>query len=215
MPEGSAPDWRVYDELPLTPILAAALAAIQQNGYHGTSIRDIAGRVGITVPSLYYHHGSKEGILSALLEIGMDDLQAHIDGALAEAGDDPVRRLGNLVTAVTLHETRRRDLARIHPESRFLGPEARAAYIARRDVVDGELAAILAAGQRAGVFRIADIPFVARGILAMLQGARQWYRDSGPDDPEVIAGKYLRVVLRMVTEPGAQAAAPAEHSAAG
>lgn len=204
--DGSSHDpvgnWRAYDELPLTPILAAALAAFRANGYHGTSIRDIAKRAGITMPSLYYHHGNKEGILGALLDVGMDDLRRHLDGARAEAGTDTLRRLGNFVTVITLHETRRREIAVIHPESRFLGPEARAAYITRRDEVDAELVAILADGQAEGLFRIEDIAFTARGILAMLQGTSRWYRDGGHDGPDAIAQKYLRAVLRMVSEPG-------------
>jgi AcrR family transcriptional regulator len=190
--------WRAYDALPLTPILEASLAAFQEHGYHGTTIRDIASRVGITMPTLYYHHGSKEGILAAVLDVGMDDLRQHLDGALAAAGDDTEKKLRNFVTAVSLHETRRQDIARIHPESRFLGAEARQDYITRRNAVTAILVDILDTGTREGAFDAADSHFTARGIFAMLQGTPQWYRDGGPDDPDAIAAKYVEVVLRMV-----------------
>ncbi|MBY6414440.1 TetR/AcrR family transcriptional regulator [Rhodococcus sp. BP-252] len=193
-------DWRVYRPLPLTPILAAALSLFQAKGYHGTTIRDIAARAEITMPSLYYHYGNKEGILAALLNVGMDDLAAHIAGALSEAGESTTERLRHFVTAVSLHETCRRDIARIHPESRFLGPEARSHYVARRNTVTDNMIELLETGRAEGVFQIDDTHFIARSIFAMLQGTPQWYRDDGPDDPHDIAAKYVQSIFRMITD---------------
>jgi AcrR family transcriptional regulator len=47
-------------------ILGAALDLFTQQGFDGTSMREIAGRLGITKPSIYYHFASKEDILLAL-----------------------------------------------------------------------------------------------------------------------------------------------------
>ncbi|MBM7366885.1 TetR/AcrR family transcriptional regulator [Gordonia hydrophobica] len=194
----SSIDWRHYDDLPLTPILTASLEAFESNGYHGASIRDIARRVGVSMPSLYYHYGSKEGILSALLEVGMDDLQMHLQGALADAGDDLFTQFCHFVTAVSLHESRRRDLAKLHPESRFLGAEAFAVYVARRNAVGDQFIELIEQGQEAGLFDVADSHFVARGAFAMMQGTPRWFRASGPDTPEAVAAKYLQVIIKMV-----------------
>lgn len=194
-------DWRHYDELPLTPILEASLEAFQLNGYHGASIRDIARRVGLSMPSLYYHYGNKEGILTALLEIGLDDLHSHLRGAADAAGDDTARRFCNFVVAISLHETRRRALATLHPESRFLGPEALAAYVERRNAITEELISLLDRGESEGLFAFEDSRFAARGIFAMLQGAARWYRGDGPDDPDRVAEKFLRLIIPMVAAP--------------
>ena len=198
-------DWRQYDPLPLTPILEASLEAFQLNGYHGASIRDIARRVGVSMPSLYYHYGNIEGILIALLDVGMDDLQSHLDIATAEAGDDPFRRFCNLVMVASLHETRRRHLAKLHPESRFLGEEAHAKYVARRNEVNAEAVRLLEVCRDDGLFAFDDSHFVARAMFAMMQGAPQWFRDSGPDTPDDVAEKYLRLVIAMVAAPGREA----------
>lgn len=48
-------------------IVDTALAAFAQNGYTGTSIREIASRAGITHPTLLYHFPSKPGLLTAVL----------------------------------------------------------------------------------------------------------------------------------------------------
>ncbi len=48
-------------------ILAIALELFSAQGYAGTSVADIAGRLGTTKAALYYHFGSKAEILDALL----------------------------------------------------------------------------------------------------------------------------------------------------
>ncbi|OAA26187.1 transcriptional regulator, tetR family [Frankia sp. EI5c] len=50
-----------------TRILAAAVELFVERGYAGTSVRDIAERLGVTKAALYYHFSSKEMILEALI----------------------------------------------------------------------------------------------------------------------------------------------------
>ena len=45
-----------------------ALTLFAQNGYDGTSVEQIAERVGIKAPSLYKHFKGKEDILNALID---------------------------------------------------------------------------------------------------------------------------------------------------
>jgi len=47
-------------------ILDVALDLFTDQGFDGTSMREIAGRLGISKPAIYYHFASKEEILMAL-----------------------------------------------------------------------------------------------------------------------------------------------------
>ena len=49
-------------------ILETALALFAQNGYLGTSMSDIAARLGITKAALYKHYASKQDILERIVE---------------------------------------------------------------------------------------------------------------------------------------------------
>jgi AcrR family transcriptional regulator len=49
-------------------ILDAAIELFSLLGFHESSMRDIAARVGIEAPSLYAHYASKEEILRTILE---------------------------------------------------------------------------------------------------------------------------------------------------
>ncbi|MBP1560717.1 MAG: TetR/AcrR family transcriptional regulator [Oscillospiraceae bacterium] len=51
-------------------ILKDALELFSQNGYSGTSMSDIAAKVGITKAALYKHFSGKEEIFDRLLDIG-------------------------------------------------------------------------------------------------------------------------------------------------
>jgi AcrR family transcriptional regulator len=67
-------------------ILGAALRLFSRNGFHGTSIRGLAGSVGLTEAAIYYHFPSKRAIVKALYEqrgfmTALDELE-HLPGEI-------------------------------------------------------------------------------------------------------------------------------------
>ncbi len=74
-------------------VLDAAAELFVEKGYHGTSMRDIAKYTGMLPGSLYYHFPSKEALLMAVFEEGVQRISDKVDHALVAAGADPWRRL--------------------------------------------------------------------------------------------------------------------------
>jgi AcrR family transcriptional regulator len=70
-------------------LLDAAAAMFAAKGYDGTSIRDIAGAVGMLPGSLYYHFKSKEELLLAVYRKGVARFEAAIDAALGSTVAEP------------------------------------------------------------------------------------------------------------------------------
>ncbi|ATG53727.1 TetR family transcriptional regulator [Brachybacterium ginsengisoli] len=59
-------------------ILDSASALFAERGYHGSSLRDISRRVGISHPGMLHHFSSKGALLNAVI----DRLEAHAQGLL-------------------------------------------------------------------------------------------------------------------------------------
>ena len=80
-------------------ILEIAVDLFIEQGYAGTSVRDISERLGMTKGSLYYHFASKEEVLNALVAPLLEDLdQFVLDAAVAGKIDrDLLERLVNLL----------------------------------------------------------------------------------------------------------------------
>jgi AcrR family transcriptional regulator len=68
-------------------IQAAARELFARQGVQQTSLREIADRLGITKPALYYHFESREALLLSIVTPFMDELEAFI--VAREAGPRP------------------------------------------------------------------------------------------------------------------------------
>ncbi|MTV26383.1 TetR/AcrR family transcriptional regulator [Nitriliruptoraceae bacterium ZYF776] len=191
-------DWRRYEPLQLHPILRHSLTAFDEHGYHGTTVRDIAKRLGQTVPAIYYHFENKQALLITLLMRSMEDVLHRCELAAAEAGDDPVARLELLIDCVTRYVAHRREFIVLDSEIRSLEEDNRAAYVARRDALQALVRGAVVQGVEEGVFRTAHPSDAARALLTMCLGIGGWYRPDGPLTPEELGPRYARFALDMV-----------------
>ncbi|WP_020661438.1 TetR/AcrR family transcriptional regulator [Amycolatopsis benzoatilytica] len=191
-------DWRVFEPLELTPILAAALEVFQENGFHGATVRDISRRVGLTVPSLYYHHESKEGIFAALLDLGTGEAAWRVRAAADAAPGRVDLQFVNVIQAIVLHMAHRRQLATLDNELRHLSPENRQHYAERRKEVENVLSGIVETGAREGIFTPKEPAETARALLGMCQAIVRWYRPDGPLTPDELAERYVDIALMTV-----------------
>jgi AcrR family transcriptional regulator len=81
------------DERVRTRLLNAAVRVFDRKGYSAASVREVAEMAGVTKPALYYHFGSKEGLLVAILEQAKRDFDGAIERAMARAGTARIRVL--------------------------------------------------------------------------------------------------------------------------
>ncbi|MFG2043663.1 TetR/AcrR family transcriptional regulator [Dactylosporangium sp. NPDC048998] len=193
-----APAWRRPPDLELTPILSNALDAFFEMGFHGTTVRDIARRVGITVPALYYHHENKEAILVALLDRSITQLRQLCDEALADAGDDPVRRFLNLVECLVLYMAHSTKMAYIDHEFHVLSPEHRKSYTDKRRAIERLLHDAIRDGGAAGHFDVSAPTETARALLGMIQAVATWFKPGGRHTARAVAMRYLDIAAHTV-----------------
>lgn len=202
VPSPDPDPWFRFGPLPLSPLLDAALATFTEHGYHGASVRDIAQRVGVTVPTLYYHHGSKQGLLVALLEASIEDLTSRLDRATQGTEHDPVEQLAALVACTVLFTCHRPSIAWLDAEARYLDAEARARYVQPRQDLERRFLAVLEQGRRDGAFPITEPAVRLRALLGALQSIAIWYQPGGRLSPVDVATTHVAFALdAMRVEP--------------
>lgn len=192
-------DWRSFPPMRLSPVLAAALDAFLELGYAGASVRDIARRCDLSVPGLYHHYASKQDMLADLLRRYLESLLERTEQARAEGGDDPVERFARIVECLVLHHTHRRALALVGlTEIRNLEPanreRIRQLLVRQQRMVDAEVEA----AHRLGRFTTPYPRDASRAVVTMCTAIPHWYREDGPDPPEVIARRYVRMALDLM-----------------
>jgi AcrR family transcriptional regulator len=85
-------------------IATCALELFSEKGFAATSVREIAASVALTVPAMYYHFQSKDGLLAALVEPFVVDGQILIDQLEPLSGQRlPSRALAGYYDVVTKH----------------------------------------------------------------------------------------------------------------
>jgi len=191
-------DPETHEPVGAPAILKHALAAFEEHGYHGTTVRDIARRVGVTVPTLYYHFDNKQAILVELLMSSMELLLARCRVALAEAGKNPADRYVALVNAIVEFMAQIGSHGLLDSEIRSLEPANRTKYIALRDELETQLHGIIADGITQGVFTTPYPVETGRAVLTMCHSIPRWFNPAGPLTPEQLAHRYVTIALNAV-----------------
>lgn len=94
------PDAAERDERTRARLIRAAVQVFDRKGYEASSVREIVELAGVTKPALYYHFGSKEGLLATILQEGGRTFEAALQRAVECPGCDTRRRLLALCEAV-------------------------------------------------------------------------------------------------------------------
>ena len=182
-------------------ILASAVAAFGQHGYHGTSMREIADALGLTKGSLYHYFENKADILYAAHDRSLLRMQRAVE-RIEASGADPASQLHELVVehvraiVDSFHGTA------LALELDALPLAARRRIIHRRDRFERAVRRILERGIASGQFRDADPRLTGFAILGAVNWIARWYRAQGGADAERIGQVFAELFLHGVQRPG-------------
>jgi len=112
---------RKYEEQRNLAIRAAA-SVFAEKGFHGSSTRDIAERMGIKQGSLYYYFKSKEDALGAVCLYGMETYVSRMEAIAASDQPFEARLLSTVVSHLTGYRERDEAL-KVHNDERLYLPE--------------------------------------------------------------------------------------------
>lgn len=190
-PEPSPMPWRAFAPLPFDRPLFAALDAFTEFGYHGSNMRDIADRAGLSGPGIYHYYPSKQDMLIAIVDYTLNDLHLRFERARDE-GRDAAERFTLLVECNTLFHAYRSKLGFIvGSELRSLPTEAREQSTKLRARLRSMHDAEAEQATQDGAFACAHPRDASRAVLTMCSALPQWYRIGDKLSPEQVAKMYV------------------------
>ncbi len=180
-------------------IVAAAVSAFYEHGYHGTSVRAIALRADVSLSALYHYFASKQEVLTYIVDTFMLGSIEAIGCAVRAAGDDPAARLRAAARTHVHRNATNVALSFItNSEIRSIEGESRVRHIGHRDQIQSYFDSAVLDGRKRQVFRVASPKEASRAIVTMCTAVATWYRATGPLSPEEIADRYGEYALSLV-----------------
>ena len=181
-------------------MLDAAAEAFADKGFHATTTRDIAARVGLSPAAVYVHFATKEDLLYELSLVGHQAALEVVAAAVGRAPGDPAAQLQAVVADFAAWHARRRRTARVvQYELAALTPEHRDVIRRLRRAIQDRVRDLLTSGVAAGEFVVPDVPGTALALLSLVVDVARWYDPAGVRSPDDVGALYADLALRMVS----------------
>lgn len=191
----------------LARIIEATLKLSNRQGFHATSLRDLAQASGLSMGGLYSYFDNKTTLLSMILGEVSTTVNEVLGAVPEEIVEDPKTHLQWLIeTHIRLTEAMQPWFVFAYMEAKSFPATERRMAIDSEAATEEIFAAVLRRGVESGIFEVADIELAASLIKPLLQDwyvKRAKYRRRG-----VTLEQYLTAVSHFV-EAAVQRPAPA------
>jgi len=190
-------DVETQQELKRRAVLNVAAHQFSKIGYKKTSLDDIAAKLALTKPSLYYYAKNKEDILLQCAFVSLEGVEACFEAANAETGNGLqrlrifFRRYAELVVSdfgSALMREARRNLT------------GRRQQNLRQTLLDGQklLEGIIARGVEDGSIRNCSQKRIAQLLFSAFNQMPEWFNRDGPASPEGIADQMMDIFFEGI-----------------
>jgi TetR/AcrR family transcriptional regulator, cholesterol catabolism regulator len=176
-------------------ILRTAARLFQEQGYHATSMNDVAAALKLSKGGLYHHFQSKDEILFQIMNHAMDITEERVINP-ARSIRDPEERLRTLIR---LHidvvlSVRDREITVMLHENHPLPPALRKRINARKKDYVHFVEGVIADVQRVKQAKpVVDPKAAAFALLGMVNWIYQWYKAEGSLRAQDLVRQYTEV----------------------
>ena len=178
----------------LESVLRTAVDVFTERGYDGTSMEDLARRLGVAKSAIYHHVDSKERLLELALDRALDGLTA-LAAQTRRLEGPAIARLEHLVrgSVLVLHE----QLPYVTLLLRVRGnTDVERTALNRRRQLDRYAAALVREAERDGDVRPdVDPAITARLLFGMVNSIVEWYSPKRGETPEQMADAVCMVAF--------------------
>ncbi|WP_225580985.1 TetR/AcrR family transcriptional regulator [Acidovorax sp. ACV02] len=194
-------------------VLQAAAQLFNERGFHATSLDDIAARLNVTKPTLYYYVKNKDEILLQCVSKGLTMMLEGIDASRAAGG----KAIDQLMTCMQVYArivTMDFGMCLIRVGDEQLPPESRKELRRLKSAIDQEFRRLVAEGVAEGSLQPCDPKMTAFVIAGALSWIGRWYQPDGEYTPEQVAQQCIATLCDGVLRRSAQAPVSAADTGA-
>ena len=171
-------------------VLQAAAQLFNERGFHATSLDDIAARLNVTKPTLYYYVKNKDEILLQCVSKGLTMMLEGIDASRAAGG----KAIDQLMTCMQVYArivTMDFGMCLIRVGDEQLPPQSRKELRRLKSAIDQEFRRLVAEGVAEGSLQPCDPKMTAFVIAGALSWIGRWYQPDGEYTPEQVAQQCI------------------------
>lgn len=178
-------------------LLDAAAKLFAEQGFRETTIRDIASAVGMLPGSIYYHYASKDALLLAVYEAGVEEFIAELERSVADIADpwDRLRVAMATHVSVSTRSHYSKVIARVQPTPR---PKHADAMILLRDRYEQWFRCLI---DDLPLAPWVDSSLLRLMILGVVNQPQYWFDPTGRRTPEEIGVGFARFLIESIARP--------------
>ncbi len=175
-------------------VLRTAAQAFNEMGYYNTSLDDIARRLNVTKPTIYYYVKNKEEILFECVRIGLERLDSASSSVIGHGGtayEELVAVMAAYVEVVTMDF----GMCVIRVGEEPLTEDSRRTLRGLKRRIDLKFRTLIERGIAEGSIVPCDPKMAAFTLSGALSWIARWYSPDGPMDPATIARDSIALLM--------------------
>lgn len=179
-------------------ISAEAAKLFKEKGFGGSTMRDLAEKVGIEAASIYNHFRSKDEILETICM----DIAQKFDEQLTLIEKEKISYPEKIEALIAFHVQMIIEDANavsvLNNDWKFLSEEKIIDFKERRNNYEKRFAALISKGIAAGSFRKVNVSIALFTILSSLRWVELWYKPSRGVSKEDLAKDISAILMNGV-----------------
>ncbi len=184
-------------------VLQVAAQMFNERGFHATSLDDIAARLNVTKPTLYYYVKNKDAILLACVKKGLDMTLEGIDASRA-GGGNALDQLRACMRAYAEVVTQPFGMCLIRVGDEEVPQPSRTELRRLKSEIDHAFRRLVEQGVQEGVLAPCDPKMAAFVIAGALSWIGRWYQPAGTYGADQIIEQCTQLLLQGVLARPAQ-----------
>lgn len=203
-PWASRADRRQQREVKRLAVLSAAAQLFNERGFHATSLDDIAARLNVSKPTLYYYVKNKDEILLQCVKKGLRMTLEGIEASRAAGGNavDQLRACMRVYADIVMQPF---GMCLIRVGDEEVPEPSRTELRRMKSEIDQAFRRLVAQGVEEGVLEPCDPKMTAFVIAGALSWIGRWYQPGGGCTPEQIIEQSIGTLLGGVLKRPARA----------